>query len=93
MLLRKSGSLDSTIRSSEITPEDVFHQHNQARRRFLAGAATLGAGALAALGARFLDAHGAELAPVPAALANVATVDLSALDARARAVDLGDYES
>ena len=48
MLLRNSGSLESMIRSSEITPESAFHQHNQARRRFLTGAATLGAGALAA---------------------------------------------
>jgi len=47
MLLRKSDSLESTIRSSEITPEHVFSQHNQARRRFLTGAAALGAGALA----------------------------------------------
>src|SRR5438445_423767 len=48
MLLRNSGSLESNIRSSEITPEEAFNQHNQARRRFLASAATLGAGALAA---------------------------------------------
>lgn len=47
-----------------------------------------GAGALAALGARFLDASGAELAPVPDALARVARVDLRALDARLGAVDL-----
>ena len=48
MLIRKTGSLESIIRSSEITPESVFNQHNQARRRFLTSAATLGAGALAA---------------------------------------------
>jgi sulfoxide reductase catalytic subunit YedY len=48
MLLRKSTSLESTIRSSEITPQHVFEQHQTNRRRFLAGAATLGAGALAA---------------------------------------------
>jgi glycerate kinase len=56
----------------------------------IGGSATTdgGAGALAALGARFLDGHGTELAPVPAALANVATVDLSALEERARSVDL-----
>jgi sulfoxide reductase catalytic subunit YedY len=46
MLLRKSVSLESTIRSSEITPQHIFEQTN--RRRFLAGAATLGAAALAA---------------------------------------------
>ncbi|HWW96255.1 MAG TPA: hypothetical protein VNY74_01085, partial [Edaphobacter sp.] len=48
MLLRKSVSLESTIRSSDITPQHVFEQHNQSRRRFLAGAATLGAATLAA---------------------------------------------
>ena len=48
MLLRKSASLESTIRSSDITPQHVFEQHQTNRRRFLAGAATLGAGALAA---------------------------------------------
>jgi sulfoxide reductase catalytic subunit YedY len=47
MLLRRSVSLESTIRSSDITPQHVFEQHQQSRRRFLAGAATLGAGALA----------------------------------------------
>jgi len=48
MLIRKSPSLKSTIRSSEITSQHVFEQYQQNRRRFLAGAATLGAGALAA---------------------------------------------
>ena len=48
MLLRKSVSLESAIRSSEITPQHVFEDHTQSRRRFLAGAATVGAAALAA---------------------------------------------
>ena len=48
MLLRKSGSLESTLRSSEITPQRDFEQFQQDRRRFLAGAATLGAAAFAA---------------------------------------------
>ena len=47
VLLRKSDSLESTIYSSDITPQQVFEQHQQSRRRFLVGAATLGAGALA----------------------------------------------
>src|SRR5580692_7367206 len=51
MLLRKSVSLESTIRSSDITPQHVFEQYHTNRRRFLAGAATLGAGAL---GARYI---------------------------------------
>jgi glycerate 2-kinase len=56
----------------------------------IGGSATTdgGAGALAALGARFLDARGAELDPAPAALADVASVDLSGLDPRVRTVDL-----
>jgi len=48
MLLRKSPSLASTIRSSEITPQHVLEQHQQNRRRFLTGAAAFGAGTLAA---------------------------------------------
>src|SRR5258708_3629325 len=48
MLLRKSTSLESTIRSSDITPQHVFEQHQTNRLRFLAGAATLGASTLAA---------------------------------------------
>jgi methionine sulfoxide reductase catalytic subunit len=48
MLLRKSPRLASIIRSSEITPQHVFEQFQTNRRSFLAGAATLGAGALAA---------------------------------------------
>ncbi len=43
MLLRKGNE----IGSSEITPENVFTQHSQDRRRFLATAATLAAGAVA----------------------------------------------
>lgn len=41
-----------------------------------------GAGLLAALGARFLDASGTELEPCGAALAELASVDLSGLDER-----------
>jgi glycerate 2-kinase len=41
-----------------------------------------GAGMLAALGARFLDASGAQLEPCGAALAELAGVDLSGLDGR-----------
>src|SRR6202046_3201503 len=48
MLIRKSPSLEATIRSSEITPQSVFEQPHPTRRRFLTSAATLGAAALAA---------------------------------------------
>ena len=47
-----------------------------------------GAGLLAALGVRFLDAGGRELAPGGAALARLATVDVSGLDPRLRNVRL-----
>jgi glycerate kinase len=47
-----------------------------------------GAGALAALGARFFDAGGTELEAQPQALARVARADLTALDPRLRTVDL-----
>jgi methionine sulfoxide reductase catalytic subunit len=48
MLIRKTGSLESIIRSSEITPETAFQRFNEDRRRFLSSAAAIGAGALAA---------------------------------------------
>ena len=46
MLLR--NSTPAPIPSSEITPQHVLEQHQQNRRRFLTGAAALGAGTLAA---------------------------------------------
>jgi len=50
----------------------------------IGGSATTdgGAGALAALGARFLDAAGNVLEPAPASLAAVAAIDLTGLDPR-----------
>ncbi|HEV8021105.1 MAG TPA: glycerate kinase [Candidatus Lustribacter sp.] len=50
----------------------------------IGGSATTdgGAGALAALGVRFLDAAGTALAPTPAALARVASIDAAGLDPR-----------
>ncbi|HTJ25809.1 MAG TPA: glycerate kinase [Candidatus Limnocylindria bacterium] len=56
----------------------------------IGGSATTdgGAGALAALGARFLDARGIALDPTPRALAELDRIDLCALDPRVRAVDL-----
>lgn len=50
----------------------------------IGGSATTdgGAGALAALGVRFLDAAGALLEPAPAALAALAAIDASGLDPR-----------
>lgn len=56
----------------------------------IGGSATTdgGAGALAALGARFLDADGRQLEPVPESLATVARLDLTGLDPRLAQVDL-----
>lgn len=48
MLLRKSPGHESAVKSSDITPQHVFEQHQQSRRRFLSGAATVGAAALSA---------------------------------------------
>ncbi len=47
-----------------------------------------GAGALAALGARFFDDAGAVLEPDPESLARIARIDVSALDQRLHAVNL-----
>ncbi|RKN72520.1 glycerate kinase [Streptomyces klenkii] len=56
----------------------------------IGGSATTdgGAGMLSALGARLLDASGAPVRPGGAALAGLATADLSGLDPRLRAVGL-----
>src|SRR6516225_1950109 len=48
MLLRRSESLDSLVRSSDITPQSAFERFQQQRRALLTGAATLGIGAFAA---------------------------------------------
>ena len=48
MLVRKSASFDSTLRSSDITPQHAAERFQQDRRRFLTGAAAVGAGTLAA---------------------------------------------
>ena len=47
MLLRSNRKLGLEPKSSEITPEAAFHEHQQARRRFLTGAAYTGAAAAA----------------------------------------------
>jgi glycerate 2-kinase len=56
----------------------------------IGGSATTdgGAGALAALGVRFLDAAGALLEPVPAALTALASIDVSGLDPRLAEISL-----
>ncbi len=47
-----------------------------------------GAGALAALGARFLDAFGLDVAPSPAGLASVAEIDVTQLEPRLARVQI-----
>jgi glycerate kinase len=56
----------------------------------IGGSATTdgGAGALAALGVRFLDAAGAELPPTPAGLAGLARIDAAKLDPRLAGVPI-----
>jgi glycerate 2-kinase len=56
----------------------------------IGGSATTdgGAGALAALGARFLDADGNELEPSPAGLTTLARIDLRGLDPRLAATEI-----
>lgn len=48
MLVRRSKGLDSTIGSSEITPQGAFERYRRQRRFLIGGAATLTAAALAA---------------------------------------------
>ena len=43
MILRRSTRYDASIRSSEITPESAFREHSESRRRFVTGAASVGA--------------------------------------------------
>jgi glycerate 2-kinase len=83
------GRLDARRASTRGTGELLRDALDGGARRILlgiGGSATTdgGAGALAALGARFLDAEGAELDPTPLGLAAVARVDLSGLDPRLR---------
>lgn len=56
----------------------------------MGGSATVdgGTGILAALGVRFLDSNGRELTDLPAALANLAAIDLEGLDPRLKNVEL-----
>jgi glycerate kinase len=84
------GRLDARRASTRGTGELLRDALDGGARRILlgiGGSATTdgGAGALAALGARFFDDRGTELEPTPAGLATVARVDLSGLDERLRA--------
>ncbi|HZW54207.1 MAG TPA: glycerate kinase [Candidatus Elarobacter sp.] len=85
LALLGGGRLDARRASTRGTGELLRDALDGGARRILlgiGGSATTdgGAGALAALGARFFDGEGAELEPVPEALAAVARIDLGGLD-------------
>jgi sulfoxide reductase catalytic subunit YedY len=61
MFVRKSDRLGPNIPSSEITPKQTFDYHQQTRRDFLAGAAVVGAGAIAATRIPSLFGHTEEV--------------------------------
>lgn len=84
---------DATRASTFGTGELIRHALDGGAQRILlgiGGSATTdgGAGALAALGARFLDAAGNQLDPRPAGLRQLARLDLSALDPRLRETEI-----
>ena len=87
------GRLDARAATTRGTGELVRDALDAGATRIvlgIGGSATTdgGAGALAALGARFLDAEGNELEPSPAALAAVARIDLRGLDPRLAATEI-----
>lgn len=87
------AGLDARRASTYGTGELIRDALDAGARRIvlgIGGSATTdgGAGALAALGARFLDARGAELEPLPAALDALAAIDLTMLDARLAATPI-----
>lgn len=86
------GELDARRATTRGTGELLRDALDGGARRIvlgIGGSATTdgGAGALAALGARFLDDEGAELEPTPSGLRAVARIDLGGLDPRVRATD------
>lgn len=87
LALMPSGSNDPLTSTTYGTGELIGAALDEGARRIIlaiGGSATNdgGTGALAALGARFLDASGSALPPGGAALARLETVDLSALQKR-----------
>ena len=81
LLGERRAALDATTEGTGIVLRDAV---NAGARRLICaigGSATTdgGAGALHALGVRFLDAGGAELAPSPRALERLAAIDAAAL--------------
>jgi len=78
---------DPLVTTSRGTGELILHALDQGSRRFVlgvGGSATNdgGAGMLQALGVRLLDADGLDVEPGGAALARLARIDVSSIDAR-----------
>jgi glycerate 2-kinase len=93
LALMQGGSNDPLTATTYGTGELIAAALDEGARRIIlaiGGSATndAGAGALSALGARFLDASGAELPPGGAALARLETIDDSALQKRLRGVSI-----
>jgi glycerate kinase len=87
------GRRDATHASTVGTGELIRHALAGGARRIvlgIGGSATTdgGAGALAALGARFLDGAGNELDPRPAGLTQLARLDLTGLDPRLGQIEI-----
>lgn len=89
-----AGARRDALRATTFgTGELIAHAIASGARRIvlgIGGSATTdgGAGALAALGVRFLDAAGRELEPVPAGLAALARIDASGLDERLAGIEI-----
>jgi glycerate kinase len=84
---------DAVHASTFGTGELIRHALDGGAKRILlgiGGSATTdgGAGALAALGVRFLDAEGKQLEPRPASLRQLARLDLTSLDPRLRQTEI-----
>lgn len=93
LALMPSGTNDPMTATSRGTGELIAAAVDAGARRVLVaigGSATndAGSGALAALGARFLDAAGRELPPGGAALARLARIDTAELDKHLEGVSL-----
>ena len=93
LALMPGGSNDPLTATTFGTGELVLGAIEAGARRIvlaIGGSATndAGAGALSALGARFLDASGTELAPGGAALARLTRIDDSALNERLKGVSI-----
>lgn len=87
------GELNPLQASSHGTGDLILAALEKKPRHILigmGGSATVdgGAGILAALGVRFLDAEGHEIKSLPAGLAGLASVDISGLDVRLRNIEL-----